>query len=365
MEDIKVFCRMKCLIVAAAVILGGTILFPTVNAVHADDFWKSAVDGNIWTPESVLNIGVGTTNPKARFTVSGGAFLVEGEMGTIEGLDRLGMGPRLMWIPERLAFRVGNIDSAGCVTEDGVETCNWDSQNIGEESIGIGANTLANAHAAIALGHGAAALGASSMSIGEETKADSRNAIALGSYIRNNVDHSLMVGFGNGSVIETPALFADATGIIINGVPGEETRYPLAVRGTIKAEEIIVDTNWADYVFQDDYQPPSLDQVAAFIRENKRLPEMPSEARIKKEGLKMADMMALQMKKIEELTLYAIQLRRENDQLKQENNALKGQKDALQRNQQVLERNQHAFNRRLQAIETSLSASPVERNNRP
>ncbi len=99
--------------------------------------------------------------------------------------------------------------------------------------------------------------------------------------------------------------------------PGE---YHLAVEGKIGAREIVAtDAAWSDYVFDDDYKLPSLNTVEKYIKENKHLPDIPSEKEIKKDGLKIADMMALQMKKIEELTLYAIELKKENEALKTKN----------------------------------------------
>ncbi|MCP3927182.1 MAG: hypothetical protein GY714_31880 [Desulfobacterales bacterium] len=86
--------------------------------------------------------------------------------------------------------------------------------------------------------------------------------------------------------------------------PGD---YKLAVKGKIRAEEIVVETGWADYVFENDYILKPLSEVETFIKKNKHLPEVPPAKQIKKDGLSMSEMMAIQMKKIEELTLYLIE----------------------------------------------------------
>ena len=76
----------------------------------------------------------------------------------------------------------------------------------------------------------------------------------------------------------------------------------------VQAGEVQVKPEWwADYVFADDYQLPTLDAVAEHIREHKHLPGVPSEAEVLDQGLDIADMMAVHMAKIEELTLYTLQ----------------------------------------------------------
>jgi hypothetical protein len=126
------------------------------------------------------------------------------------------------------------------------------------------------------------------------------------------------------------AVHQDATGdrLIIDGSGniGIGTASPqskLAVNGAITAMEIVVtDTGWADYVFSDNYSLPSLDEVESFIKVNKHLPDMPSEKEVTAKGLSVSEMMTKQMQKIEELTLYVIALKKENDALKTENSSL-------------------------------------------
>jgi hypothetical protein len=68
---------------------------------------------------------------------------------------------------------------------------------------------------------------------------------------------------------------------------------------------------WPDYVFEKDYKLMPLESVSNFIRENGHLPGMPSRAQILKEGQDIAHIQQLQQEKIEELTLYLIELRKE------------------------------------------------------
>ena len=63
----------------------------------------------------------------------------------------------------------------------------------------------------------------------------------------------------------------------------------------------------ADYVFEPDYELPSLSQLAAFIAENKHLPNVPSAEEMRQNGVNMTQMSGRLLEKIEELTLYTLQ----------------------------------------------------------
>ncbi len=91
--------------------------------------------------------------------------------------------------------------------------------------------------------------------------------------------------------------------------------YKLAVKGHMIAEEIVVKlhANWPDFVFTKDYGLMSLDEVASFIEENNHLPNIPSANKVSEEGINLGEMDAKLLQKIEELTLYVIQLKKENE----------------------------------------------------
>lgn len=91
--------------------------------------------------------------------------------------------------------------------------------------------------------------------------------------------------------------------------------YALSVNGKIISEEVKVqmDASWPDYVFNDTYNLPQIDDMKNFIQQNKHLKNIPSAKEIEKEGLLLGDMQKRMMEKIEELSLYIIQL---NDRIK-------------------------------------------------
>lgn len=96
--------------------------------------------------------------------------------------------------------------------------------------------------------------------------------------------------------------------------------YKLYVADGILTERVKVavknSDEWADYVFAKDYKLRSLDEVKRFIQTNKHLPGVPSADDIAKEGIDVGKMHAKLLEKIEELTLYMIELKQENRVLK-------------------------------------------------
>lgn len=96
----------------------------------------------------------------------------------------------------------------------------------------------------------------------------------------------------------------------------------LAVNGKIKCEELQVVVDVADYVFEEDYKLMSLEEVETYIKVNKHLPGVPGKDEIHASGFAVGQMTNKVLEKVEELTLYLIELKRENKQLKKENEVL-------------------------------------------
>ncbi|MFT3740095.1 MAG: hypothetical protein QM786_15185 [Breznakibacter sp.] len=80
----------------------------------------------------------------------------------------------------------------------------------------------------------------------------------------------------------------------------------LDVAGTIRATEIKVEAQTADFVFDENYALRDLKDVESFIRTHKHLPDIPSAARMEADGVNLAEMNKLLLQKIEELTLYLL-----------------------------------------------------------
>ncbi|HMP94830.1 MAG TPA: hypothetical protein PKD90_18265, partial [Phnomibacter sp.] len=101
--------------------------------------------------------------------------------------------------------------------------------------------------------------------------------------------------------------------------------YKLAVNGSVRAKEIRVNTGWADYVFEKNYQLRTLDEVEAFIKANQHLPGIWPAAQIAEEGADIGATQTKLLEKIEELTLYLIEANKSIKQLQQQVKALQQQ----------------------------------------
>ena len=111
------------------------------------------------------------------------------------------------------------------------------------------------------------------------------------------------------------------------GIGTNTPREKLEVAGTIRATEIKVMAQTADFVFEDNYELRPLDEVEAFINDNGHLPDIPKATDMEKDGIALAEMNKLLLQKIEELTLYVIEQEKQN----------KKQQDLLERQQEQIQ----------------------------
>ena len=96
--------------------------------------------------------------------------------------------------------------------------------------------------------------------------------------------------------------------------------HKLAVEGSIGAREIKVESKgWSDFVFEENYELPTLIDVENHINEKGHLKDIPSAKEIEKNGFLLGEMDAKLLQKIEELTLYTIDQEKEIQQLKNNN----------------------------------------------
>jgi hypothetical protein len=147
------------------------------------------------------------------------------------------------------------------------------------------------------------------------------------------------IGGSDGNLIFYPGGYDVKTGDVIfdtSGNVGIGTTTPNAklevngdalIQGDLESMKVVVTAtpggNWPDYVFQPEFKLRPLSEVEAFVKDNKHLPEVPSAEEVEKNGIDLGSMDATLLKKVEELTLYMIQMNKEIEKLKEENKQLK------------------------------------------
>jgi hypothetical protein len=121
--------------------------------------------------------------------------------------------------------------------------------------------------------------------------------VVIGAFNPIDANHTLTIYGGT---------YADKASI---GTKTFQPNYSLTVKGGIATDEVQVFSSIAsDFVFKPDYKLRPLHEVEKFVKENSHLPEIPSAAELKVTGYKLGEMDDLLLRKVEELTLYMIEM---------------------------------------------------------
>jgi uncharacterized protein (DUF1499 family) len=143
------------------------------------------------------------------------------------------------------------------------------------------------------------------------------------SFTMNNSGSVYIQGYSfNACGFNVAAGDATITGNLALGTSNDPS-YRLSVCGKIRSTEVKVQAGWCDFVFEPSYRLKSLDEVESFVKTNKHLPDIPTAEEVKANGLELGEMTSKLLQKVEELTLYLIQQKKEIEQLKSENDSMK------------------------------------------
>lgn len=241
----------------------GAVMFADAsNNINIGDY-SNAFTGNIifrttgQTRMLVLpngNIGIGTTTPSQKLSVSG---VIESTTGGFKFPDG----------STQISAATGG---ASQWTTSGVNVYNGNSGNVG--------------------------IGTASPS----QKLDVAGAIAI--FGTSVIDGSRnIVNVGSGAFTGNMAVGGNV--IIGNRTT---TSYKLDIVGNVRANEVVVNTDGSDFVFEEGYKLMNLARLAGFIKENKHLPDIPPADEMQKGGVGIGEMQTKLLQKIEELTLYVI-----------------------------------------------------------
>jgi hypothetical protein len=152
-------------------------------------------------------------------------------------------------------------------------------------------------------------------------------------YDDQNTNIRLRMTYGGSLQIDNGGL--TTTGNV--GIGTTDTKgYTLAVNGNAIFTKIKVKQygNWPDYVFDSSYRMRPLPEIEQYIQQHHHLPELPSAEEVEKSGLDLGENQATMLKKIEELTLYAIE--QNKNQLKQQK-LIEEQRGLLKQQQKEIE----------------------------
>ena len=163
------------------------------------------------------------------------------------------------------------------------------------------------------------------------TNATTGHAAGDGIDLMNTGNNASLINRENGSLTfgtnNTSRMNISATGLVTIGTTTTPAGYKLFVEQGILTEKIKVaiktSGNWADYVFADDYKLAPLSEVETYLKEYKHLPNIPSADDVVANGIDLAQMDAKLLEKVEELTLYIIDMQKQMNELKKSNEQLK------------------------------------------
>jgi hypothetical protein len=299
----------------------GTIVFDTTYQryrVRTENGWRDVVDSRSWTRNLSLtdqvvytfdSVGVGTSVPGTKLHISG-----TGQILRLAGID-----------PQMEFYQGGTSKGFVTITGDDFKIGTLSTNDLGraiirvnggdrltvapDGNVGIANNTpIARLH--IASGQDAGLT-------------NTQNGfIMLGAEAGGNVviDNNEIIARNNGA---TSTLFLQNNGGPVQiGSTAVPTGYLLSVAGKAICTELRVQLTgaWPDYVFDQKYQLPSFDKLRQYINENKHLPNIPAAKDVEKSGIEVGDMQRRMMEKIEELTLYVLELEKKVGALEKKSN---------------------------------------------
>ena len=272
------------------------------------------------------NVGVGTNNPNARLHVNGDMIMNDGNQaaGYIMMSDATG---RASWVDP--AGVLGGGGGASCTTpvtvgSSSLSICNTQVLETGANGgdrlyIGSEGATQPLSWGAFPAGGGVYKYRTSNYGAAQINYHPWSNNLLFNFSDGNQGGYNTNANFNAGMRIWGGNA---GNGYNVRVIIGEEQNTAnldakLHVDGRIVSQGVVVtDLSWADYVFEDDYKLRSLEEVSEFIDVNGHLPDMPSAEEVSEKGVSLGEMDVNLLRKVEEITLYLLEMEAENEALK-------------------------------------------------
>ncbi len=327
------------------------------------------ISGGLGTNPANGNVGIGTISPTRKLTVNGDVSLVSTSNGNLFEILGNGQTPAARGISldnnpnGNFNFFIHNWQSANGLPEfrfregfggaslmkidgDGRVTINNFYANGNDDAFVVNDGTANKKNFTVTKN------GNVNIKVPNSTYISGGSQVALGVYQNNQTTGGFIgqvvetdyntPGFQNTVLLvnrdDTKAFSVNkkGTGIVENFVimgngqtyigpkkaTGNHSNALLSVNGKILAQSIYVNTDpnvWADYVFEKNYKLMNLEEVEKFYLQNKHLPGVPSAKEVQENGDNLVETDAVLLKKIEELTLYIVELKKEVNELKSKN----------------------------------------------
>jgi hypothetical protein len=297
----------------------GTIVFDTTYQrfrVRTENGWRDVVDSRSWTRNLNLtdqvvytfdSVGVGTSTPGTKLHING-----------INELLRLGSSnPQISFYQGSTATGTLYLDA------NDLKLATYATNNTGKVMVRVnGGDRLTVApdgNVGIAT---TTPLSRLHIASGDDASLTANGFMMLGSEASGNIviDNNEIIARNNGA---TSTLFLQNNGGPVQiGSTAVPTGYLLSVAGKAICTELRVQLTgaWPDYVFDQKYKLPSFDKLRQYINENKHLPNIPAAKDVEKSGIEVGDMQRRMMEKIEELTLYVLELEKKVGALEKKSN---------------------------------------------
>ncbi|MFN0214820.1 MAG: hypothetical protein ACKVT2_11240 [Saprospiraceae bacterium] len=296
---------------------GGLSFFTTADGNGSPAIYRMAINAN-------GNVGIGTISPTAHLHIKGGPVWTNHSWQKAVQVDN---GNAMNFrVSSTLSYGIGASSSGqGLVfftTADGpTAPLNYRMSLQPNGNVGIG--TITPEYTLDV--NGWASIGGTDFMLGRRDNMPQKQKKAnralvhhwVGDDTKDNLIINFVGDFEDGVLVDGPGLMVGAERL--------PTGYKLAVGGKVICEELKVQLKsaWPDYVFGKGYKLPTLEEVERHIKAENHLPGMPSACEVEENGISVGEMQTKMMEKIEELTLYLIELKKDNTSLRQEVETLK------------------------------------------